>query len=72
MTGLWNLQRAKSFSLLETLISLIILSIVISGFSQVLTSNISYQTYKDLQICENDFYLTGQIINSDKIKFVQY
>jgi Tfp pilus assembly protein PilV len=62
----------KSFSLFETLISLIILSIVISGFSKVLTSNISYQTYKDLQKSENNFYLTGEALNNEKIKFIQY
>ncbi len=66
------MQRVKSFSLFETLISLIILSIVISGFSKVLTSNNSYQIYKDLQESENSFYLTGQITNSDEIKFIQY
>jgi Tfp pilus assembly protein PilV len=60
----------KSFSLFETLISLIILSIIISGFSQLFKSNISYQTYKDLQSIENEFYQTNKVNNTDKIKFI--
>lgn len=61
----------KSFSLFETIISLIILSIVISGFSKLFTSKISYQTYKDLQDIENQFYLNGKVSDDyDEIKFI--
>jgi len=62
----------KSFSLFETLISLIILSIVISGFSVLFTTNISYQTYQELQKIENKFYMDNTIINNGKIKFIQF
>ena len=69
----WNLRNhKKAFGLLETLISLIILSIVISGFSLLFTNNISYQIYKDLQDRENEFYQTGKITNSADIKFMTH
>ena len=69
---LWNLQsRKKSFTLLETLASLIILSIVVSGASELLKDNVSYQTYKDLQIIENSFYKDGKVIDTKNIKFVK-
>jgi prepilin-type N-terminal cleavage/methylation domain-containing protein len=68
----WNLQNHKrSFTLFETLITLIILSIIISGFSQLFTTNISYQTYKDLQIIENEFYLNKTVTNTKNIKFIK-
>ncbi len=67
----WNLQSHKrAFSLFETLISLIILSIVISGFSLLFTQNISYQRYKDLQIQENEFYQNATVTNTSDIKFI--
>jgi Tfp pilus assembly protein PilV len=62
----------KSFSLFETLISLIILSIVISGFSVLFTTNISYQTYQELQKIENNFYLHNTVTNNGKIKLIQF
>jgi len=69
---LWNLQsHKKSFTLLETLASLIILSIVVSGASELLKDNVSYQTYKDLQIIENSFYKDGKVIDTKNIKFVK-
>ena len=65
-------SNLKSFSLFETLLSLIILSITISGFGHLFTTNTSYQTYKELQTQENQFILTGQVNSTDKIKFIQF
>jgi len=62
----------KSFSLLETLVSLIILSIIISGFSHLFTVNMSYQTYKDLQEIENKFYFDGNVTDIKNIKFAKH
>jgi len=42
-----------------------------SGFSALFTTNISYQTYKDLQKVENEFYLNKTITNTNKISFTQ-
>ncbi|VAY86867.1 hypothetical protein MNB_ARC-1_1090 [hydrothermal vent metagenome] len=66
------LHHKKSFSLFETLISLIILSMIMGGFTAILTTNMSYQTYKDLQLVENKFYLDGTIIQNENIQFFKY
>ena len=64
--------KTKAFTLFETLISLVILSITISGLVNLFSTSNSYQTYKDLQEQENNFYLKGTVTSNDKIKFIQY
>jgi Tfp pilus assembly protein PilV len=51
----------KSFSLFETLIALVVLSIIISGFIKIFNQSSSYKTYNNLQIEENNFYKNEKI-----------
>jgi Tfp pilus assembly protein PilV len=68
-----NLQKnKKGFFLFEVIVSLVILSVVISGFSHILISNSSYSLYNKLQTMENNFYQYGKITNNNKINFVQH
>jgi len=62
-----QLNWAKnSFTIIETLISLIIVSILISGFTKLIRTNSQYNTYIELQKAQNDFILHGYITNSYK------
>ena len=56
----YNLGKI-SFTLIETLISLIIISILISGFSKFINNNSNYNIYQDLQKAQNEFIKNGTI-----------
>lgn len=58
-------------SLFETLISLVILAVLISGFSTVFNKNSSYELYNQLQADENLFYSNQKVNNSTNIIYVQ-
>jgi hypothetical protein len=51
----------SSFSLLETLLSLIILLVIISEFSNILSIDENYEVYKELEMAHNEFILKGSI-----------
>jgi len=52
----------NSFTLIETLLSLIIVSIIISGFAKLINPNTNYKKYQELQKAQNEFTKTNKII----------
>ena len=58
-------------SLFETLLSLIILAVLIGGFSTIFNKNSSYTLYNQLQIDENLFYSNQKVNNSANIIYIQ-
>ncbi len=68
MTKLVNLEKS-SFTLIETLLSLIIISIMISGFAKFINNPTNLSTYVNLQSVQNEFVKTGNIIDYEQFKF---
>jgi type II secretory pathway component PulJ len=62
----------KSFTLFEVLLSLIILSIVVSGISRLYIDNDITENYYTLQKMENEFVTTGEVTNTTNIKITNY
>ena len=62
-------MNKNSFTLFEVLISLVILSIVISGISKLFVKNDINQRYYELQIIENNYIENNLIKNNENIKF---
>ncbi|MCK5293843.1 MAG: prepilin-type N-terminal cleavage/methylation domain-containing protein [Arcobacteraceae bacterium] len=58
----------NSFTLIETLLSLIIISIIISGFSSFINQDNNFSTYQNLQKSQNEFIQTNTI-NSQYSEF---
>ena len=56
----------NSFTLIETLISLIIVSILLSGFSKLISNDSNYLVYQNLQKAQNEFILNGTITSTYK------
>jgi len=56
----------NSFTLIETLISLIIVSILLSGFSKLISNNSNYLVYRNLQKAQNEFILNGTVTSTYK------
>jgi len=56
----------NSFTLIETLISLIIVSILLSGFSKLISNDSNYLVYQNLQKAQNEFTLTNTITSTYK------
>jgi Tfp pilus assembly protein PilV len=65
MQKLVNYQK-NSFTLIETLLSLIIVSIIIGGFSKFINQKTNYTTYQNLQKAQNEFTLYGTIKSNFK------
>ncbi len=63
-----NLAKS-SFTLVETLLALVILSVIISGYNQFITNPLKQQTYQELQNSHNNFLRTTTIINSEYFSF---
>ncbi|MEA3353598.1 MAG: hypothetical protein U9Q33_07270 [Campylobacterota bacterium] len=59
----------KSFTLFEVIIATIILSVTISLLIKISYNNNGNETYKQLQIMENDFIERGTVQNKENIKF---
>ncbi len=62
----------KSFTLFEVLVSLVILSVVISGVAKLYTKKETVTTYYELQNMENEFVSTGKVTNTTQIKIKSY
>jgi len=56
----------NSFTIIETLLSLIIASVIISGFSQLINDDSNYTLYQDLQKAQNEFIKTNKVSNTYK------
>lgn len=48
-------MEKNSFTFFETILSILILSIIVSSFSQLLLTNNSYDKYNELQCAQNNF-----------------
>lgn len=62
-------MNKNSFTLFEVLISLVILSVVISGISKLFVSDDTNQNYYELQTIENDYIEQNKINSTQNIKF---
>ncbi len=62
-------MNKNSFTLFEILISLILLSIIISGISKLFVNDDYNSKYNELQIIENNYIEHKVINNSENIKF---
>jgi len=63
------MNNKNSFTLFEILISLVILSIVLSGVKKLFVDDNSVATYYELQSLENDFISTNKVEDTLNIKF---
>ena len=61
-------MNKNSFTLFEVLISLVILSVVISGISKLFVSDDTNQRYYELQTMENDYIEYNSIKSNENIK----
>ena len=61
-------MNKNSFTLFEVLISLVILSVIISGISKLFVSDDTNQRYYKLQSIENNYIEHNSINNSENIK----
>ncbi len=59
----------NSFTLIETLFSLIILSVIIGGYTGFITNHKSVNIYNELQNTHNNFIQTGNIVESENFTF---
>ena len=61
----------NSFTLIETLLSLVIISIILGGFYTLINQNNDFKTYNTLQKAQNDFISNDDINNTsyNGIKF---
>jgi len=59
----------NSFTLFEVLISLVILSIMLSGISRLFITDDTNKIYYELQNIENNYIENNSVENSDNIKF---
>jgi len=64
-----KIKNIRAFTLFEVLISLVILSITISGISKLFNSNNNIETYYSLQHLENEFISSQTIKETSSIKF---
>lgn len=62
-------MRIKAFSLLELIVSLVIISVSIAFLSGLFIKDEKYKTYNHLQKLENEFYNNKELTNTQKIKF---
>jgi len=53
--------QKNSFTLIETLFSLIIVAVIIGGFTKIINQPIRYQRYQDLQKAQNEYILYGAV-----------
>ena len=65
-------MNKKSFTLFEVLVSLVILSVVISGVSKLYTKKETTETYYELQNMENEFIATKKVTSTQTIKIKSY
>jgi Tfp pilus assembly protein PilV len=64
------LKVKEGFTLIETILSFVLLSIMIAGLLKLFgNNNISYEIYNDLQKIENKYNTSGIIENSENILF---
>ncbi|MBT3281149.1 MAG: hypothetical protein HOF69_06875 [Campylobacteraceae bacterium] len=64
----------KSFTLIETIFALTIISIMIGGFFNLYKIQVSYSVYNELQVAENEFLSNtnlNSIYESKNIKLVK-
>jgi len=61
-------RTKKSFTLFEVLVALIILGIVLSAILKLFNSNDNIETYYELQTKENQYFESGMVEQSEKIK----
>ncbi|MDD2699498.1 MAG: prepilin-type N-terminal cleavage/methylation domain-containing protein [Arcobacteraceae bacterium] len=62
-------MEKNSFTLIETLLSLIIISVIISGFTKFINNPTNLSTYNNLQTAHNDFLKTGNISDYEQFQF---
>ena len=63
-----NLAK-NSFTLLETLLSLIIISVLIGGFTKFINNKSNIKRYKDLQNAHNELTTNGQLGMYEEFSF---
>ena len=61
-------MNKNSFTLFEVLVSLIILSVVISGISKLFVNNNTNKIYYELQDIENNYIENNKVNNTNNIK----
>jgi len=61
----------SSFTIIEVMFGLIILSVIISGYSNILLNNTISENYNNLQIAYNNF-LDNKQISTNNIKFIEH
>jgi Tfp pilus assembly protein PilV len=68
MTKLVSLEK-NSFTLIETLLSLIIISVIISGFTKFINNPSKLSTYNELQNTHNNYQKNGAITDGENFVF---
>jgi len=59
----------NSFTLIETLLSLIIISVIISGFTKFINNPSKLSTYNELQNAHNNYQKNGAITDGENFVF---
>jgi len=63
----------NSFTLIETIVSLILVSIIISSFSKLIINYNSNKTYTNLHKAQNEFIGNGKVTSSfDEFSFAKH
>jgi Tfp pilus assembly protein PilV len=70
MTKLASLEK-NSFTLIETLLSLIILSVIIGGFTKFINNPTKLSTYNELQNAHNSYLKSGTITENENFTFAK-
>jgi Tfp pilus assembly protein PilV len=58
--------ETNSFTLIEILLSLIIVAVIISGFSHFINKDLNFSLYQDFQKAQNEFIKTGVVASTYK------
>jgi hypothetical protein len=66
------MNKKKSYTIFEVIISLIIFSIVLSSMQKLFIDNNTIPIYYELQNLENEFILTNKVHDTKDIKFQQH
>jgi len=61
----------NSFTLIEVIFSLIIIAVIISGYSNLILNSNSSNNYDDLNTAYNNF-LDGKKLSSNKLQFLEH
>jgi len=59
----------RGFTLLEVLLSLVILGVILASVSRLFVKNDDIETYYELQKIENHYIETKTILDNENIKF---